>query len=271
MSRRAVHSLRAAALWLLCALMLASCAPLFPSEARGPFVGDWRLVQAGWGEAEFTVAGAGITLTSDGETVRGFSGCHSYAFTLTGELTALRIAGPVDAATAPPAGLAACDGKLERFESRYLSALLAADAGKMRNDTLRLTDGTSYLVFTKIPPFPERQLTGKEWRLEGYGETWGNTWTAELVGSPTLRFLGQDRFVGDLGCGSVLGTYRVVRTQVFVVSMQRFGADECLSAFSGQDQLLAEFLDGFRATLTGDHLILTHERLQLLYRAGTPG
>jgi hypothetical protein len=270
MSRRMRH-LRATVMAAMCALVLAACAPLFPSEPQGPFVGDWRLVQAGWGEAEFMVAGAGITLTSDGETVRGFSGCHAYAFTLTGELTALRIGGPVDEATAPPPGLAVCDGKLDRFESRFLSALLAADTAKMQSGALRLTDGTSYLVFTRIRPFPGARLNGTEWELEGYGETWESTWTAELVGSPTLRFLGRDRFVGDLGCGSVTGTYRVVRTEAVVVSLQRFGADGCLSPFSEQDQLLTQFLDGFRADLTGNHLILTHERLKLLYRAVPPG
>src|SRR3712207_9546942 len=69
-------------------------------------------------------------------------------------------------------------------------------------------------------------------------------WTVDVVGSPTLRFVGTDRFIGTLGCGSIVGTYRVVRTEVFVVSVQRFGAEECLTAASDQDRLLAQFLDG---------------------------
>jgi len=269
---RAVRALRAAVLAVVCGLALAACAPLFPSEAHGPFVGDWRLVEAGWGTARFTIKGAGITLTSDGETAWGFSGCRSYAFGLTGETEAFLIGGPVEGApTGPPTSLASCNGVLERIESRYLNALLASDTAELRSSELRLTDGRSYLIFTAIPPFPWPRLAGTEWELEGWGETWRDTWTDEVIGSPTLRFLGPDRFVSTLGCGSIVGTYRVVRTDVFVVSMQRFRSPGCISVFSEQDQLLGQFLNGFRAYLTGDHLILTHERLQLVYRAVPPG
>ena len=271
MMRRAVRRLRAAVLALLCAVALTSCAPFFPSEADGPFTGDWRLVEAGWGDARFTIEGAGITLVSDGESVRGFAGCNDYAFRLAGEADALSFGEPLDPGQRTFTGLEVCRGWLERIESRYLTALLAADRAEVRRSTLRLTGGSSYLVFAAIPPFPGQQLVGKEWVLEGYGDTWRDTWTVDVIGSPTLRFLGRDRFVGTLGCGSIIGTYRVVRTEVFVVSLQRFGAEGCLAAFSEQDQLLAQFLDGFRAYLTGDHLILTHNRLQLVYSAVPPG
>jgi META domain len=272
MLRRAVRRLRATALTLLCAVALTSCAPFFPSEADGPFTGDWRLVEAGWGDARFTIEGAGITLLSDGNSVRGFAGCNDYAFRLAGEPDALRFGDALDPGPpSPSAGLEVCRGWLERIESRYLTALLASDRADVQSETLRLSGGNSHLVFTAIPPFPTQQLIGTEWVLEGYGDTWRDTWTVDVVGSPTLRFLGPDRFLGTLGCGSIVGTYRVVRTEVFVVSLQRFGTEGCLSAFSEQDQLLAQFLDGFRAYLTGDHLILTHDRLQVVYSAVPPG
>jgi META domain len=269
--RRAMRRVRAAALALVCGLALVSCAPFFPSEADGPFPGDWRLVEAGWGEARFTIEGAGITLISDGQSIRGFSGCNDYAYRLTGDADGFRVGDAIDEGPAAPAPrLGICRGWLERVESRYLGSLLSADRAEVEADELRLTDGNSYLIFAAIPPFPGPQLVGTEWVLEGYGDTWRDTWTVDVIGSPTLRFLGRDRFVGTLGCGSIVGTYRVVRTEVFVVSMQRFGAEGCLSVFSDQDQLLAHFLDGFRAYLTGDHLILTHERLQLVYSAVPP-
>jgi META domain len=272
MVRGAARRLRAAVLAGTCVLTLASCSAIFPAEADGPFVGDWRLVQAGWGDARFTIEGAGITLVSDGETATGFSGCRDYTFQLTGDTAAFR----VDAASdpepdAPPTGLEVCNGPLERIEARYLSALLGAERATIRDEELRLTAGNSYLIFTAIPPFPGPRLTGVEWELEGYGDTWRGTWTDDVIGSPTLRFLGRDRFVGTLGCGSLVGTYRVVRTEVFVMSLQRFGAEGCRSAFSEQDQLLGQFLDGFRAYLAGDHLILVHHRLQVVYRAVPPG
>jgi hypothetical protein len=271
MIRRSVRRLRAAVLALLCALTLVSCAPFFPSEAEGPFAGDWRLVEAGWGDARFTIEGAGITLISDGRSARGFSGCNDYAFRITGENGGFRLGNAIESGpTAPPPRLGICRGWLERVESQYLTVLYAVDRAEVGFGELRLTDGYRYLLFAAIPPFPGPQLVGTEWVLEGYGDTWRDTWTVDVLGSPTLRFLGRDRFLGTLGCGSVVGTYRVVRTEVFVVSMQRFGAEGCISAFTEQDQLLAQFLDGFRAYLTGDHLILTHERLQLVYSAVPP-
>jgi hypothetical protein len=269
MIRRAVRRLRGASLAILCALALASCAPLFPSEPDGPFTGDWRLVAAGWAESRFTIEGAGVTLASDGRTVRGFSGCNHYTFRLSGDAHALAVQSLEPGGTELP-HLQSCMGWLERIESRYLTALLGADRAEVGSEELRLSGKDSFLSFAPIPPFPGHQLSGTEWVLEGYGDTWRDAWTVDVVGSPTLRFLGRDRFVGTLGCGSIVGTYRVVRTEVFVVSIQRFGAEGCRSGLSSQDQLLAQFLDGFRAFLAGDHLILTRERLQLVYSAVPP-
>ncbi|MFC0678566.1 hypothetical protein ACFFGH_12020 [Lysobacter korlensis] len=258
------------ALALVCALTLAACAPLFPGEAEGPFDGDWLLVQAGWGEAQFTVAGAGITLVSDGESASGFSGCRQYAYAMTGEAEDFGFGDPLEPGpTADPyEDMLPCNGSLERIESRYLSVLLAAERAEVRGDELLLTAGNSYLFFKAFPPFPGPQLMGKQWVLNGYGDTWQDRWTTDVIGSPTLRFLSRDRFVGTLGCGGIAGTYRILGTEVFVTSLHRYGADGCLSAFSEQDQLLAQFLDGFRVIVVGDeHLVLAHRRLQLMYRA----
>jgi hypothetical protein len=269
MMRRAARRLRAIALAVLGVFAVASCAPLLPGEPDGPFNGDWQLVQAGWGDSRFTVAGTGITLISNGESAVGFSGCREYAFQLTGDSESFSFGDVLDRAPGfpSPADLTACGGSLSRLESRYLTALLAADSAEVRNQELMLTDGTSYLIFTAIPPFPGPQLVGSTWELERYGDTWRLREETDIVGKPTVRFVGEDRIVGTLGCGGFAGTYRVVRTEVFLVSFQRYGAEGCLSAFLEQDQLLAQFLGGFRATVSGDHLVLTHERLQLVYRA----
>ena len=270
MIRRAVRRLRVTALALLCALTVASCAPLFPGEAEGPFDGDWLLVQAGWGEAQFTVEGAGITLVSDGESVSGFSGCRQYAYAMSGDAEDFRIGDAVEPGSIadPYEDMLPCNGSLKRIESRFLSVLLAAERAEVLGDELLLTAGNSYLFFKAFPPFPAAKLMGKQWVLNGYGDTWQDRWTTDVVGEPSLRFVGRDRFVGTLGCGGIVGTYRVLGTEVFVTSLHRFGAEGCLSAFSEQDQLLAQFLDGFRVVVVGEeHLMLAHRRLQLMYRA----
>jgi hypothetical protein len=269
MMRQTVRAVRALALALLCAFAVTACAPLLPGEPNGPFNGDWRLVQAGWGSSRFTVVGTGITLVSNGDSVVGFSGCREYAFELSGNAEEWSLGDPLNAEPGfpPPADLAPCSGALERIESRYLGALLSADSAEVRHRELKLTDGTSFLIFTAIRPFPGPQLAGTTWELERYGDTWRLRWETDIVGTPTVRFVGEDRIVGTLGCGGFAGTYRVVRTEVFLLSFQRFGAEGCLSAFLEQDQLLAQFLGGFRATVSGDHLVLSHKRLQLVYRA----
>ncbi|MDQ4137728.1 MAG: META domain-containing protein [Actinomycetota bacterium] len=265
-----MRRVRFAVLAMLCAVAFTACAPLFPGQAEGPFNGDWMLMQAGWRDARFVVEGTGITLVSDGETVSGFSGCHEYAFRLNGDAEEFSFGEALDPGRSGPASgsFGACSGSLERVEARYLGVLLAADGAEVRDDELVVTAGHSYLIFAPIPLFPGRRLVGTEWVLEAYGETWRDEWATEMIGMPTLRFVGQDRIVGTLGCGGIVATYRVVRTEIFVLSLHRYGAEGCLSAFSEQDQLLAQFLDGFRAYLLGDtHLVLTHERLQLMYRA----
>lgn len=272
MMRRAMRGVRALALATLSALVFTACAPLFTADAEGPFDGDWQLVQAGWGNTHFTVEGAGITLVSDRQTAAGFSGCREYAFELHGDADDFSFGEALEDGLPgrPSSGPAICNGSLERIESRYLTVLLAADGADVQSGELLVTAGNSYLVFRAIPPFPGHQLTGIEWVLDSYGETWRGRWTMDIIGAPTLRFLGQDRIVGTLGCGGITATYRVIRTEVFVTSLHRYGAEGCLSAFSEQDQLLAQFLDGFRATVVGEHLVLTHERVRLVYRAAEP-
>ena len=272
MARRAMRWVRATALALVCALTVAACAPLFPAQAEGPFNGDWLLVQAGWGDARFTVEGAGITLVSDGRSASGFSGCHDYAYRLSGDAEDFRFG---EALERQPSGgaypfddLVPCNGSLKRIESRYLTVLLAAERVEVRDGELLLTAGNSYLFFRAFPPFPGPQLLRTEWVLNGYGDTWQDRWTTDVIGTPTLRFVSRDRFVGTLGCGRIVGTYRVVRTEVFVTALHRYGAEGCLSAFAEQDQLLGQFLDGFRIVVIGEeHLVLMHRRMQLMYQA----
>ena len=267
---RLVRCLLAGLLALLGMVAVAGCAPLSPGNANGPFVGDWQLKEAVWGDTELTVEGAGITLISDGASAAGFAGCNEYAFELSGDPQDFRFGAALPHGPSGPAtgDFATCGGSLERIEDRYLTTLLAADDAEVRDGTLWLTAGDDSLRFETIPPFPGPRLVGTEWALMAYGETWLNRWATGVIGVPTLRFVGPDRIVGTLGCGGIAGTYRVVRTEVFVMSLHRFGDEDCPSSSSAQDPLLAQFLDGFRVTLVGDdRLVLTHERLQLMYRA----
>jgi hypothetical protein len=267
--RRKVRGVLAGVVAALCSVALAGCGLLSTGDVDGPFVGDWKLVEARWG-AGLDLPRTGITLVSDGDSASGFAGCHEYAFELSGKPEAFKVGKPLEHGPSGPAtgDFGTCNSALDRIEARYLTALLSADSAQVRDGALVLTAGYSYLRFEAIPPFPGPRLAGTDWVLEAYGETWLDRWASDVIGVPTLRFVGSDRIVGTLSCGGILGTYRVVRTEVFVMSLHRFGDEKCLSSFSEQDQLLAQFLDGFRVTLAGDdHLVLTHERLQLQYRA----
>lgn len=268
--RRTVRAALAGALACLGALASAGCAPLVPGESTGPLVGDWLLLEAGLADAPLEVEGAGITLISDGASAAGFSGCSEYAFEVSGDSEDFRVGVALEQTQSDPAtgALPACEESLERVESRYLAALVGADRAEIRDDGLWLTGADGTLHFEPIPRFPALRLADTEWVMLNQARTSRDRWATEVVGVPTLRFVGADRILAPLGCGGVVATYRVVRTEAFVTSLHRVGDEECVRAFSDRDRLLTQFLDGFRVSVVGgDRLVLTHEQLQLTYRA----
>ena len=104
--------------------------------------------------------------------------------------------------------------------------------------------------------------------MMAYAETRADRWTTEVIGCRGCASPVPTGSSAHLGCCGVVATYRVVRTEVFVMSLQRFGAEECVSWFCEQGHLLAQFLDGFPVTMVGDdRLALSHERLELMDRA----
>jgi heat shock protein HslJ len=270
MRRRTGRAFGAAVVAAVSAMLVAACAPFLPGSPDGPFNGDWLLVEAGWGDTGFRVDRAGITLMSDGRSAAGFSGCSEYAFELSGDADEFRIAEAVggNSSSVTADELVTCHGYLDRLESRYLSLLLAADEVERTDTELVLRSGDSSLVFVAFPPVRSSELLRTEWVLSGYGNTWQDRWSTDIVGSPTLRFLDDERFVGSLGCGGFVGNYRVVRTQLFVTTLHRQATEECRSEGSAQDALFARFLDGFRVIVLGrEHLVLLHNQTQLFFTA----
>src|SRR5215218_287112 len=144
--RRKVRGVLAGVLAALSAVALAGCGLLSTGNAEGPFVGDWKLVDARWG-AGLELPRTGITLVSDGDSVSGFSGCHECAFELSGKPEEFEVGRPLEHGPSGPAtgDFGTCNSALDRIEARYLTALLAAESAEVRDGALVLTAGYSYL------------------------------------------------------------------------------------------------------------------------------
>jgi hypothetical protein len=262
--------------WLFLTLIVAGVLALtsgglaFARQAVGQLDGDWELI-AGQDEGRpFPVENTGISLLVRGDSVSGFAGCGDYDLRLSGDAARLKIAAPAGAA---PRGREQCAPQLEEVRSRYLDALASASRAVLDGGMLRLAGAHTRLVFRAMPLFPVAQLDGTSWVLETFGETWSGQQIRPQVGASTLRFLGEHRFAARLACGRIVGLYRVARTVATTVSYDVLGPGAgsdrsfCPRAGAIQDGRVSEILRGFRASVQGDRLILTRDRLQIVYRA----
>jgi hypothetical protein len=268
------HRWRLLALVLAGALALTSGGVALARQQVGPLDGDWMLIQAEDEIGSFAVENAGISLIVRGQSVTGYAACGDYRRRLTGEPAALAFETPARTMEAREQ----CPPQLEEARELYLAALAATDRATLEGRTLRLLGEHIHLVFLAIPPFPEAQLAGTAWVLESFGETWSRQQVSPRVGTSTLRFLAGDRFTATLACGRTVGFYRVGRTEATTVSYDVVGPGTgagsalCPRAAAIQDLRVAELLRGFRASVQGDRLILTRNRLQVVYRAAAgPG
>ena len=263
------HRRPVTALVLAGALAIASGGVALAQQGVGPLDGDWTLIQAEDEVGPFAVENAGISLIIRGSSASGYAACGEYEARLTGDPAALAL----DTPSGPDEQREQCPPQLEEARELYLAALRATDRAWLEGGTLRLLGERTHLVFLAIPPFPEAQLAGTSWILESFGETWSRQQISPRVGTSTLRFLDGDRFSATLACGRTIGFYRVEGTEATTVSYDVVGPGTgagsafCPRAAAIQDLRVSELLRGFRATVRGDRLILTRNRLEVVYRA----
>jgi heat shock protein HslJ len=251
------------------ALALGSGAVALAGAPTGPLEGDWQLIQARDAVGDFAVEHAAITLEVRGQSASGYAACGDYALRLTGEPARVAFQEP---AGSEQAASEQCSPQLEQLRVLFLDALTATDSATVEGETLRLRGDDTHLVFIAIPRFPEAQLDGTSWVLESYGESWSRQRFSPQAGASTLRFSGDDRFTATLACGKTIGLYRVSRTEATAVTFDVVGPGSavgsafCPRAAAIQDIRVTELLRGFRASLHGERLVLTRNRLEAVFR-----
>jgi heat shock protein HslJ len=254
------------ALGAICALAISACAGILPTQPAGPIEGDWLLMRADGLETSLPVADAGVSLVIDGDSATGFGGCGKYAFSLTGDTAHLRFGEPAPGTLR--SGRLFCAPDLEDAQAHYIGALRSSFLAVLTDHHLRLLGDKTMLLFRPAPPPP--RLTGTSWVLESHGDTWQTQQSTRVVGDTTLSFVGANQFVARLACGQVVGFYQVARSKIEVVSYARRGLHWCPVNALVDDLKVGDLLNGFRAEIDGDRLILTRNRLEVAFRAAEP-
>ncbi len=253
-------------------LALGSGALALSHTSAGPLEGDWMLIQAEDEVGPFAVENAGISLLVRGRSASGYAACGGYEVRLSGGEGRLRIERHPGASGSRETE-ERCPPQLEEVRGLYLAALLSSVRASVEGRTLRLLGEGTHLVFTAIPHFPKAELAGTSWVLESYGDTWSRQRLDARVGATSLRFLGDDRFVATLACGRIIGFFTVALTQATATTYRAPGSASgppfCPRAAAFQDLRIAEVLQGFRASVRGDRLTLTRNRLEIVFRAAT--
>lgn len=237
--------------------------------APGPLTGDWMLIQARDAVGYFAVENAGISLTVSGRSATGYAACGDYRLDVHGDGGDLALR-PADEGPQEP--VERCPAQLEEVRELYLAALTSSSSATVENRTLRLAGGETELVYAAVPRFPEARLTGTSWVLQSFGETWSGPRNTPLASGSVLRFLDNRRVSTSLACRTAVGFYHVVRTEATLVLHNVTPILEPTSGYCPrpaalQDLFVSEVFRGFRATVQGDRLTLTRNRLEVVYRA----
>jgi heat shock protein HslJ len=157
--------------------------------------GAWVLDAAASSLTE--VGDAVVTLTIDGDTAHGSSGCNSFSGAVTVDNTSVTFG---DLATTRMA----CDEALMAAEAEFTAALAAVDTIEVADATLTLSnaDGTT-LVFTAVDPSAE--ILG-EWSIVNYATTDAITGPVEGT-EPSITFLDDGTLSLATGCNTIASSW----------------------------------------------------------------
>jgi heat shock protein HslJ len=253
---------------LLAALFIAACGSAEESpgatSSAGPVdaTGSWLLTEGtANGQPIPLVSDAPITLTIQGASVGGQSGCNQYFGELTLVDGAVRIGGLGGTEMA-------CVDPVMAEEATYMQALAAVRAARRDGDALVLLGPDVELRFARQAAVPTAELVATTWILDSLVQ--GDA-VASTIGEPaTLVFHPDGTFEGSSGCRKLSGTYVETDAADDVIDFTVFTLDgECAGGPADQDSHVVQVLrDGFRATIDGQQLTLTADGgLGLIYGA----
>lgn len=189
-----------------------------------------------------------VTLTVDGESVSGHSGCNRYGGPVTVEGTTVRV-GPLVSTQM------ACEPAAMALEAAYLAALDAVTDVAQDGTALVLTGPDVELVLDPVTDEPAPELAGTTWVLDGMVE--GETVSSVAGGEAELRLAADGTLRGSTGCRLFRGPWTATGDTV-TLGLLATDKRACPPDLRAQDGFvlsllqgdLAVFLDGSRLTLT---------------------
>jgi heat shock protein HslJ len=223
--------------------------------------GSWVLTAGSAHDAPIAIDDSHpITLDLAGNEPSGTSACNSYSGTMVTDADTVRFSnlGGTEMACMP--------ASVMDLEQAYLTALLGVDKAVRDGDRLTLTGAGVELSFTTVPPVPDADLVGTDWRLDTIVD--GNSASSVSDRPATLRLGPDGRLTGSTGCNDFGATWQQAGDRIaiddFAITLVGCGGD----LGRQETAVTAALQDGFTATITGDVLTVTGASGHgLVYRA----
>ncbi len=190
-----------------------------------------------------------ITITFQGDQVSGTASCNGYGgtFQIDGSSISIGELAMTEMACSPEETMEA--------EAMFSDAITRVDTVSIDGALTLSADGVE-MVFEKLEPVPEEELTGTRWILDGLIR--GDVVTSPVAGSEAFIELSSDgSATGDTGCRPFSGRYIIEGAEVLMPELAADG-HECEPDFADQDDLFFSVVgDGFRVEIDGNRLTMS--------------
>ena len=197
---------------------------------------QWQLVtyRDESGELPLVPPGIGVTMVLFSGSVFGEGACSDYKgdYSLAGQ----------DLQIFPPdVTPRSCDPATQRVDDAFYAALAGTGNFSIDGSALQLNDiaGDTVATFTeaRVPADP----TIAPWRLERIAGADGSSDRVIEGSLPTFRFLPGGRLIGDTGCGSFLGSWETLDSQM-IISDVAFRLQNCTNDLDAQANVILSTL-----------------------------
>lgn len=222
--------------------------------------GTWELVEGRGTQGEVPIVDDyRITLTIEGGSVGGTSGCNSYFGDASIDGSSFELSG---------VGMTeiGCSRDVMESEDAYVAALQAAEKISRSGDNLTLTGTDTELRFEIEPPVPTADLIDTPWALESLIYGTGNDGAVGSAEPAELLLKSDGTISGTTGCRELYGEWTENGDEILFT---RFGVEgNCSDEIREQhDHVIGVLGDGFAPTIEGDRLTLIDRGgLGLVYR-----
>lgn len=190
-----------------------------------------------------------ITINFEEDQVSGTASCNGYGgtFSLSGSSISISDLAMTDMACSPEETMDA--------QAMFSDAITRVDTVSIDGSLTLSADGVE-LVFEKLEPVPEEDLTGTRWILDGLIQ--GDAVASPVAGSEAFIELSSDgSATGDTGCRPFSGQYIIEGAEVHMTELAADG-HECEPDFADQDNLFFSVVgDGFRVEIEGNRLTMS--------------